>query len=174
MSDHLPRLDKDDTVCTVYKELPDECIISVDDTLSVLRKVKTNKSTDHDNIPARVLKEHANSLAAPLTSIFNCSLREGVLPTVWKSANIIPLPKTKPLMSVKTDIRPISLTPIATKVFESIMEYVYDIVCDVIDSKQFGGIAGTSTTDALVEMTHRWHEATDKLNTYVPCCQARF
>ena len=25
-------------------------------------------------------------------------------------------------------------------------------------------IAGTSTTDALVEMTHRWYEATDILN----------
>ena len=97
-----------------------------------------------------------------------CSLREGVLPTVWKSTIIIPLPKTKPLMPVKTDIRPISITPIAAKVFESIiMKYVDDIVCDAMDSKQFGGIAGTSTTDALVEMTHRWYEATDILNTYV-------
>ena len=42
------------------------------------------------------------------------------------------------------------------------MKYVDDIV-----SKQFGGIAGTSTTDALVEMTHRWYAATDILNTYV-------
>ena len=40
-------------------------------------------------------------------------------------------------------------------------------VIPTIDSKQFGGIAGTSTTDALVEMTHRWYEATDLLNTYV-------
>ena len=53
---------------------------------------------------------------------------------LWKSANIIPLPKTKPLMSVKTDIRPISITPIAAKVFESIiMKYVDDIVCDAMD-----------------------------------------
>ena len=47
------------------------------------------------------------------------------------------------------------------------MKYVDDIVCDGIDSKQFGGIAGTSKTDALVEMTHRWYEATDILSTYV-------
>ena len=87
---------------------------------------------------------------------------------VLRKANIIPLPKTKPLMSVKTDIRPISITSIAAKVFESIiMKYVDDIVCDAMDSKQFGGIAGTSTTDALVSMTHRWYEATDILNTYV-------
>ena len=42
-----------------------------------------------------------------------------------------------------------------------------DIVRDAIDSKQFGGIASMSTTDALVEMTHRWYEATDILNMYV-------
>ena len=163
MSDHLPRLHKDDNVFTVREELPDEFSISVDDTVSALRNVKTNKSTGPDNIPAWVLKEHADCLAA---SIFNCSLREGVLPTVWKSANITSLPKTKPLMSVKTDIRPISITPIAAKVFESIiMKYVDDIVCDAMDSKQFGGIAGTSTTDALVEMTHISYEAIDILNT---------
>ena len=95
MSDHLPRLDKDDNVFTVHEELPDEFIISVDDTHSALRKVKTNTSTGPDNIPAWVLNEHAIYLAAPLTSIF--------------------------------------------KVFESIiMKYVDDIVCDAIDSKQFG------------------------------------
>ena len=168
VSDHLPRLDKYDNVFTVHEELPDEFIMIVDDTVSALRKVKTNTSTGPDNIPAWVLNEHADCLAAPLASIFNCSLREGVLPTLWKSANRISLPKTKPLMSVKTDIRPISITPIAAKVFESIiMTYVDDIVCDAMDSKQFGGIAGTSTTDALVEMTHRWYKATDRLNTYV-------
>ena len=36
-------------------------------------------------------------------------------------ANVIPLPKTKPIISVETDIRPISLTPIVAKVFESIV-----------------------------------------------------
>ena len=71
--------------------------------------------------------------------------------------------------------RPISLTPIAAKVFESIIiKYVDDRVCDTIDSKQFGGIDGTSTTDALVEMTHRWYEATDKLNTYARVVMLHF
>ena len=41
LSDHLPHLDKDHNVFTVHWELPDDFIISVDDTLSALRKVKT-------------------------------------------------------------------------------------------------------------------------------------
>ena len=82
-------------------------------------------------------------------------------------ANIIPLPKSNPPASIHKDIRPISLTPIAATVFESIvMEWVDNIVSNV-DPKQFGGLAGTPTTDALVEMTHKWYEATDTLNTYV-------
>ena len=36
-----------------------------------------------------------------------------------------------------------------------------------VDPKQLGGQAGTSTTDALVEMNHKWYEATDTRNNYV-------
>ena len=83
-------------------------------------------------------------------------------------ANVIPLPKANPPMSVEKDIRPISLTPIAAKVFESlVMKWFDGIVSDQIDDKQFGRISGISTTDALVELIHRWSEANDKLNTYV-------
>ena len=72
------------------------------------------------------------------------------------------------MISVETDIRPISLTHIVAKVFESIvLGWVDDIVGDRIDDNQCGGVGGTSTTDALVEMTHKWYEATDVLNDYV-------
>ena len=82
---------------------------------------------------------HANILAAPLTAIFNSPLHECVLQNKWKMANVIPLPKTKPMISVVTDIRPISLTLIVAKVFEYIvMGWVDDIVGAVIDDKQFG------------------------------------
>ena len=68
-----------------------------------------------------MLKDYANILAAPLTAIFNSSLRKGVLPNEWKMANVIPLPKTKPMISVEMNIRPISLTHIVAKVFEYIV-----------------------------------------------------
>ena len=168
VSEHLPRLDKHHDVFTVNEELPDAYCISVDVTLLALQRVKTNKATGPDDIPAWVLKDHANILAAPLTAIFNISLREGVIPNDWKMANVISLPKTKPMISIETDIRPISLTPIVAKVFESIvLAWVDDIVGERIDDNQFGGVGGTSTTDALVEMTHKWYEATDVLNNYV-------
>ena len=94
-------------------------MISVFITLKALEIVKVNRATGSYNIPAWMLRNHANVFAHPLTAIFNKSLREGILPVEWKMVNIIPLPKTNPPVSIKKDIRPISLTPIAAKVFES-------------------------------------------------------
>ena len=71
-------------------------------------------------------------------------------------------------MSIEIYIRPISLTPIAAKVFESIIiKWVDETIEGEIDAKQFGGIRGTSTTYILVELVHMWYKATDKCNSYV-------
>ena len=115
-----------------------------------------------------MLKNHAEVLAPPLTAIFNNSLREGVVPIEWKTAHVIPLPNRNPHVSIEKDIRPISLTPIAVKVFESIvMKWIDEKKEGKIDNKQFGGISGTSTTDVLLEMVNKWYEATDILDSYV-------
>ena len=77
-----------------------------------------------------------------------------------------PTSKKQPPRSVEKDIRPISLTPIVSKIFESIvMKWVDHTLENKIDDKQFGGGVGTSTTDALVEMIHHWCEATDRCGT---------
>ena len=168
VSDKLPRLKKDNTVFTVNGELPDQYVIPVMKTFEALCNVKVRKATGPDNIPAWLLKNHAEVLAPPLTAIFNNSLREGVVPIEWETANVIPLPKRNPPVSIEKDIRPISLTPIAAKVFESIvMKWIDEQMDGKIDNKQFGGISGTSTTDVLLEMVNKWYEATDNLDSYV-------
>ena len=54
------------------------------------------------------------------------------------------------------------------KVFEGIvLNWVADVISPQIEERQFGGLAGTGTTDALVEMVHTWYEATDKTDTFV-------
>ena len=97
----LPRLNKSHKVFDVNEELPDKYVISVCTTFKALESVKANKATGPDNIPAWVLRNYANVLAPPLTAIFNNSLREGVLPMEWKMANVIPLPKTSPPVSIE-------------------------------------------------------------------------
>ena len=48
-------------------------------------------------------------------------LREGYLPPIWKSAEVVPVPEVHPPTSICNDLRPISLLPTIAKVFESII-----------------------------------------------------
>ena len=107
VSDKLPRLKKDNTVFTVNDELPDQYVIPVMKTFEALCNVKVRKATGPDNIPAWLITNHAEVLAPPLTAIFNNSLREGVVPIEWKTANVILLPKRNPPVSMEKDIIPI-------------------------------------------------------------------
>ena len=62
------------------------------------------------------------------------------MPALWKTAHVIPLPKKTLHGRSKKDIRPISLTPIVSKIFESIVTKWVDHILEYqIDDKQFGG-----------------------------------
>ena len=143
VSSNLPRLVSDQPVFNVQGVLPADYTISVITTENALQRIKINKAMGSDNIPACILKDNASILAAPITAIFNSSLREGFIPAMWKAANVVPLPKRNPPRLIEKDIRPISLTPIVSKVFESIvMTRVGRILEGKIDDNQFGGRAG--------------------------------
>ena len=151
VSEHLTRLDRNNEAFYVDGQLPGECVIHLTTTLHALRKVKTNKATGPDNFPAWILKNHANTLAGPLTAIFNSSLPEGIIPETWKSANVIPVPKANPPNTIEKDVRPISRSPIASKTLESIiLNMVNEKIEENINGKQVGRMGGTSTTDDLI------------------------
>ncbi len=76
-----------------------------------LLKVKPRKAAGPDNIPGRVLKD---KLSEVLTDIFNISLFQAKVPSCFKSATIIPVPKTS-TVSCLNDFRPVALTPILMK-----------------------------------------------------------
>ena len=75
-------------------------------------------------MPNRLLNEYSDILALPITQILNSSYREQQLPTIWKMADVPPLPKKKP--DLKKDLRRISLTPCVSKVAEEFV--VEDVV----------------------------------------------
>ena len=57
---HLPRLDRNNEAFDVDGQLSDGYVIDLATTLQALRKVKTNKATGPDNVPAWKLKNHAS------------------------------------------------------------------------------------------------------------------
>ena len=93
VSSNLPRLTDDHAVFDVQDEIPADYVISVMTTENALQQIKVNKAVGPDNVPAWVLRDNASTHAAPLTALFNTSLRDGVIPALWKTAHVIPLPK---------------------------------------------------------------------------------
>ena len=94
---------------TLKKTQPAKFTISVSDTKLALDNIKVNKATGPDRIPPWALKVCSHLISAPATAICNSSLREGVLPTLWKTAPVIPLSQTHPPVTIENDVRPISL-----------------------------------------------------------------
>ena len=116
-----------------------------------------------DGIPSWILKENSDILAFPVSEILNCSYQEACLPQYWKHADIILIPKQKPVREVNKHLRPISLTPIISKVAEDyiVEDFVKPAVLRRIDSNQFGTIPRSSPTYALLSVLHSWNGSTD-------------
>ena len=77
----------------VQDEIPAEYVISVMMTENALQQIKVNKAVGPDNVPAWVLRDNASTLAAPLTALFNTSLRDGVIPALWKQHMLSNFPR---------------------------------------------------------------------------------
>ena len=109
-------------VYCIYNQLiPDKYIISVERVRSLLSKIDINKSIGPDHLPNWLLKDFQDVLSAPVCSLFNSSIAQACVPTIWKSADIVPLPKVRPPSAVEKDLRPVALTPVLAKLLEGIM-----------------------------------------------------
>jgi len=125
-----------------------------------LASIDPHKSCGPDEVPNWLWRDFSRYLAEPVCSIYNASIRQGVVPNIWKCANVVPIPKVNPPASIESDLRPISLTPTVSKILESIVgKHILSEMGNKIDTRQFGGLRGRSTTHALVDILHHWHEA---------------
>ena len=65
--------------------------VSCRDVTKLLRNLKSHKATGPDSIPARLLKEAATELAPAVTLLFQASLDQGKVPSLWKEALVVPV-----------------------------------------------------------------------------------
>ena len=77
--------------------------------LNELRCLTCNKATCLDGIPNWLLKEYADVLSYPITSVLDSSFAEQRFPTLWKNADVIPVPKGNQLMTSKTSYQAFDL-----------------------------------------------------------------
>ncbi|XP_028394410.1 uncharacterized protein LOC114518590 [Dendronephthya gigantea] len=132
------------------------------DVFMKLKSLNASQSPGPDGHQPWLLREFAEILVFPISLIINNSFQQETLPLGWKQSNITPIPKACQITNVNKHLRPISLTPIISKVAEEFVleRQVRPAILEIID--QFGVVPKSSTTMALISMIHRWAQATDQ------------
>ena len=137
-------------------------ILDEPDVIKHLKALNPTKAPGPDLVPTAVLKIHAEALAPSITKLFNTSLTQGKIPTLWKQANIIPIHK-KGSPYQASNYRPISLLPTISKVLE---RCIYDkIIAHIIPklaNQQHGFLRNRSTTTQLLTIFSRINNILDK------------
>ena len=135
--------------------LIEDCDVPVISCLQVYNHLHRTKKTAAgiDGIPSWVYRENAHNIAEAVTYIFNKSLREMNFPEVFKLSSIHPVPKVNRPVEVK-DFRPVSITPILSRIFERIVysNYVSPMYNKWINPTQFGFRERCSTEQAVIKM----------------------
>lgn len=142
--------------------------LNILDVQSLLEKTKKT-APGIDDLPYWFFRNCSFQLAPVVTHIFNLSLRIGRPPDNWKKALITPLPKVSKPTNL-SDFRPISVTPILSRILERIVVRCYLLRSlpdsDIID--QYAYRTSGSTTAAIVDILHRVTKLLDT-NKFVRC-----
>ena len=124
----------------------------VEEVQKKLRNIKTCGAPGPDRVWSKVLHSMADILAGPLAIIYNRLLEEGMVPNIWRMANVCPIFK-KGSKGDPANYRPVSLTCVVGKVMESLIR---DKIVEhlerhkLIRPSQHGFLKGKSTTTNLL------------------------
>ena len=132
------------------------------DIKRILRTLDIKKATGPDGISALALRYL--ELSFQIARLLSFSFKTSCFPSMWKHANVTPVPK-KGDLSLDTNYRPISLLPILSKVMEIVVnnclrQYLEDN--KLLFSSQYGFRLGRSSADALICLTQQWEDALDR------------
>ena len=126
-------------------------------------------SSGLDDIPYWVFKNCSYELSDIIAYIFTLSLYSGCVPYQWRKAVVTPIPKI-PKPSSLSDYRPISVTPILSRILEKVVVKLYlrPAIDKGMSGDQFAFRPTGSTTSSLVYLMHH---VTSMLqdNAYVRC-----
>jgi hypothetical protein len=119
------------------------------------------KAAGPDDIPAELIRFAPPSVVSLLLLLLNFSYKHGVLPLLWRSANVTPLWKGKGAKSKSPSYRAISLTCLFCKLTETILLKRFAPLLSKLGAFQFAYRAGVSAVDALFQLQTRVAEAFD-------------
>ena len=138
--------------------------VDVSQTLKVLKNIRGSKAAGPDNIPASMIKDAAEELAAPISFLINYSFETGTFPTAEKTAKVTPLYKSGERNSFN-NYRPISVLSVISKVAEKL---AFNQLSDYFEKNhllsncQYGFRRGRSTQHAVTNLVDSIRQKIDK------------
>jgi len=136
-----------------HSQMLNNIIVTSDDVFNTIMKLKDGKAPGNDGFTTEFLKKLASEISGPLAIIYNKSLLEGLVPHVWKQANVTPLFK-KGSKSEPGNYRPVSLTSYIGKILEAILKVNivrHITVHSLINASQHGFLSRRSCLTNLLE-----------------------
>ena len=137
---------------TLHAKQDPKIIISLKDVDKALSNIKARKAYGPDNICGMLLKSCRKQLAPIFTHLFQLSVNTQIVPKTWKTAKIVPVPKSS-LPKCKNDLRPVALTSIIMKTSERIiLNHLLPKVKPCMDNLQFASSEGLGVDDAVLTL----------------------
>ena len=132
---HFSNYLTDDIKCKFAFHLIDNNAI-----IRIIKHTKISTSKGHDGISSELLKLITNDISKCITVIINQSLTSGIFPNSLKIAKVTPIFK-KENSKLITNYRPISVLPVISKIFKSVIHEQlseYFIANDLFCPQQYG------------------------------------
>ena len=118
--------------------------------MKLLKTVNLQKGAGPDSIPPILIANCAESLVIPLCIIFTRSIKEGCVPSLWKSALVTPIHKSGDRNNIE-NYRPISKLCAFAKLFERVIyRQVYSAISSSFIPEQHGFLKNRSTVSNLL------------------------
>ena len=156
-SDYL----SNESITTIFLQPSDK-----EEITNIISSLNSNKASDPNSIPYRILFLLKNEISKQLADLFNISFITGVFPSVLKTAKVIPIFKKDSKLDYN-NYRPISLLSNIEKILEKLMyKFLYTFLNNnnAIYNLQFGFRQQYSTSHALINITENIRKALDDRN----------
>ena len=139
------------------------------DLFAIILSKLNSTSPGPDGIPFWLYKTCSAQLSLVMSKLVNFSITKGLVPNVWRTAHITPIPKSSPITG-PADYRPISVTPIFARLTEKILvrDFLLPHILPQSFKDQYAFKPTGSTTCALIDLTYRVQMMLEKCK-YVRC-----
>ena len=155
-----------------------DIILNTEEILKFTKEINIYKSSSVPHLSTKILKEAFMSQLPRLQYLFEQILKSCTFPLIWKMATVIPLKKAGN-SNLVTNLRPISLLPLPSKIFEKIIHnrLIHHLeVNQYLDINQGGFRKNNSTINTAVRFTNDIFNAINSryltLSTFIDMAKA--